>query len=233
MQTEAKIEILNWEKYQFRKEVKNPSWFRLENRMWNDQQFFYFSAEERWVWVCLLSLASQKQSPTLSVNLEWLSQESRVGIKSITDSLQKLKNNQCLEYVLHPCNMHVQVCNSTRQDITRQDKTRQTTICTELNKNSVTVPTVGKKELSNFINTKLLELYPQEYLDREKVKMEMWLATNQHKKPKTDRGMVKFVTGWLSRGWENYRRGLQSAKPREKTMAELLAEDEQNGSNNL
>jgi hypothetical protein len=124
---DLEITILNWEKYQFRKEVKNPSWFRLENRMWNDQQFFYFSAEERWIWVCLLSLASQKQSAKLTVNQDWLSQDSRVGIPTITSALEKLKNNKCLEYVLHERHTHVQPCDSTIQNRTRHNITKQNT----------------------------------------------------------------------------------------------------------
>lgn len=227
---EIRLEILNWEKFQFRKAIKNPSWFRLENRMWNDQQFFYFSAEERWIWICLLSLASSKQSATLSVNMEWLSQNSGVGLKTITSALEKLKDNECLEYTLHTRNVQVPVCNPTRQDITRQNITKQDitkTVCVEPKQVLVTTPTVIKNDLSFFINKKLLELYPQEYIDREKVKMEMWLATNGHKKPKSDRGMVRFVTGWLSRGWDQYRKALQSNSiEKKKTFEELLAEQE-------
>lgn len=99
-------------------------------------------------------------------------------------------------------------------------------VCAEPKQVLVASPTVDKKDLSFFINQKLLELYPQEYLDREKVKMEMWLATNGHKRPKSDRGMVRFVTSWLSRGWDQYRKGLQSNSPKEKSWQELLAEDE-------
>jgi hypothetical protein len=124
---DIEVTILNWEKYQFRKEVKNPSWFRLENRMWNDQQFFYFSAEERWIWVCLLSLASQKQSATLLVNEDWLSQDSRVGIPTITSALKKLKENKCLEYTLHERNVHVQPCNPTLHNSTVHNITEQNT----------------------------------------------------------------------------------------------------------
>ena len=120
---EAHIQILNWEKFQFRKQIKNPSWFRVENRMWNDQQFFYFTAEERWVWVCLLSLASQRQSATLQVNLEWFCQNAQVGPKTIETALRKLKDNNCLEYTLHERNVHVPVCSSTRHNITRHNKT--------------------------------------------------------------------------------------------------------------
>jgi len=99
-------------------------------------------------------------------------------------------------------------------------------VCAEPKQALVASPTVIHKDLSFFINQKLLELYPQEYLDREKVKMEMWLATNGHKKPKSDRGMVRFVTGWLSRGWEQYRKSLDSNKPKEKSFAEIWAEEE-------
>jgi hypothetical protein len=100
-------------------------------------------------------------------------------------------------------------------------------VCTELKKTSVAVPTVDKKDPFLFINQKLLELYPQEYIDREKVKMEMWLATNGHKRPKSDRGMVRFVTSWLSRGWDQYRKGLQSNAPKERSFAEVWAEEEE------
>lgn len=230
--SDVDVTLLNWEKYQFRKQIKSPSWFRLENRLWQDQQFFYFSAEERWVWICLLSLASQKQSATLSIGLEWFSINSGVGIPTIESALQKLKDNKCLEYTLRARNVHVPICNSTRQDITGhnktiKDKTNKTNIvCVEPKQVLVATPTVDKKDLSFFINQKLLELYPQEYLDREKVKMELWLATNGHKRPKSDRGMVRFVTSWLSRGWDQYRKGLQSNAPKEKSFAEIWAEEE-------
>lgn len=124
---EIKIEILNWEKFQFRKQIKNPSWFRLENRMWNDQQFFYFTAEERWIWVCILSIASQKQTSTLLVGLDWLSQNSQVKPEIIQSSLKKLRDNNCLEYTLHTRNVRVPVCSATEQNITRQNITKQNT----------------------------------------------------------------------------------------------------------
>lgn len=102
-------------------------------------------------------------------------------------------------------------------------------VCTEPKKTSVAVPTSNapSKDLLVFINEKLLELYPQEYIDREKTKMEMWLATNAHKKPRSDKGMVRFVTSWLSRGWDQYRKGLQSNAPKEKSFAEIWAEEEE------
>lgn len=224
--SEIEITILNWDKYQLRKEIKNPSWFRLEHRFWNDQQFFHFSAEERWIWVCLLSITSQKQSPTFKLNLEWFSVESRVGIQTIHDALQKLKDNECLDFTTRARHVQELGRSTTRHNKTEQNKTLQKPFSVESKPILIQTPTVFKKDLSFFINQKLLELYPQEYLDREKVKMEMWLATNGHKRPKSDRGMFRFVTGWLSRGWDQYRKGLQSNAPKEKTWQELLEEDE-------
>lgn len=235
---EIEVTISNWEKYQFRKTIHKPSWFRLQNDAWNDQQFYLFTGEERWVWVCLLSLASKKATKTFKVNLEWIAKEAGVTAKTIEIAIEKLKRNGCVTYTLHESNMLVPLGNPTihnitehnKQNITEQNITKE--VCTELKQVSVAVPTeiIKKQGLGNFINQKLLELYPQEYIDREKIKMELWLATNSHKKPKSEKGMVRFVSSWLSRGWEQYRRGLQSNPAKEKGIAELLKEEEeQNG----
>lgn len=51
------------------------------------------------------------------------------------------------------------------------------------------------------------------YLEREVRKMSVWLSDNRHKIPKAQRGWTRFVSGWLERGWEQYRRSLTSQKP--------------------
>jgi hypothetical protein len=112
-------------------------------------------------------------------------------------------------------------------DIKKKDLTNLVDpTCVEPKKNSVQTHTVKNKDLHFFINKKLLELYPLEYLEREKKKMEIWLAANSHKSPKSDRGMIRFVTGWLSRSWDQYRKGLNSNAPKEKTLSEALAEEQ-------
>lgn len=115
---------------------------------------------------------------------------------------------------------------SKKKEVRYKKQNIETEVCVEPKQVLVATPTVNKNDLAFFINQKLLELYPQEYLDREKVKMELWIANNQHKKPKSDRGMVRFVTSWLSRGWDQYRKGLQTNAPTEKSWIELLKEDE-------
>ena len=164
--SDVDVTLLNWEKYQFRKQIKSPSWFRLENRLWQDQQFFYFSAEERWVWICLLSLASQKQSATLSVALEWFSINSGVGVPTIESALQKLKDNNCLEYTLRARNVHVPICNSTRQDRhnkTIQDKTKKTDISIDADAKRLASPVLEKGSSSSRLIGEYAKAYKLRY----------------------------------------------------------------------
>lgn len=193
--------------------------------------------EQKWAWICILSHASeQKCNGTIVFNDDWLCRVGNVSKRELylcietliktdaleaefddrTESVQKLDENRC-----HTINNKQYTINN--KQLTKNNSLR---VCVEPKQVLVATPTVNKKDLSFFINQKLLELYPQEYLDREKIKMELWLANNQHKKPKSDRGMVRFVTSWLSRGWDQYRKGLQSNAPQEKSFAEIWAEEE-------
>lgn len=59
------IEILNWEKYNPRKDVKEPSWFRMNHGFFDNHEFFEFTAEEKLVWIYLLCQASKKNQATV------------------------------------------------------------------------------------------------------------------------------------------------------------------------
>jgi hypothetical protein len=160
---DVNVTISNWEKYQFRKQIKHPSWFRVENRLWNDEQFFYFTAEERWIWICLLSIASQKQTASLCVGLEWLSRESGVGMPSIETALQKLKDNKCLDYTLHERNVCVPAGIPTRHNKTRQDITRHN-ISIDSDAARLSSPKKGSS------NSKLIGEYIKAYQGRYKAR---------------------------------------------------------------
>jgi len=237
---EIKLQVIGWKKYQPQSDrSRHKFWFRVNMDCGTSHGLFGLSAEQRWFWIQLLCECCRKDSDTVSIKLTRFAKLCEIEEDLILSAIKLLEENETVRVLSAHCQSTVSPLrphNSTRQDITRQNITKQDitkTVCVEPKQVLVTTPTVIKNDLSFFINKKLLELYPQEYIDREKVKMEMWLATNGHKKPKSDRGMVRFVTGWLSRGWETYRRGLSSNKPKERGIAEILAEDEQNGSIDL
>jgi len=226
---QIEITILNWEKFNPRKDVSNPSWFRLQNQMCNDSQFFEFAPEERWIWVCLLSIASQKNSAKLEFSLEWLSLQTSVSVSSIENCLEKLQRNGCVTYTLRARDVHGRyITDITRQDITKQNKTK--TFSSELKNISITEPTeqdLIKSNFSEFLNNKIETIYPdKDFVAREKEKMKVWFAANPKKQPKSKSGWTRFVMGWLERGWEQYRKTLQSAAPKKKTWQELADERE-------
>ncbi len=62
------------------------------------------------------------------------------------------------------------------------------------------------------IKQKWLQLYAQDFLDREFVKIETWLAANPKKNKKTLRGWIQFVSNWLDRGWGQYQKNIPTEK---------------------
>ena len=88
-----KIEIINWEIFnEKRKDVKNPSWLRLENRMPASQRLFGLTAEEKWVRVSILCLVNQKQSPEHEIDLEWFRWYTGASADAIVSCIKKLHN---------------------------------------------------------------------------------------------------------------------------------------------
>lgn len=58
------------------------------------------------------------------------------------------------------------------------------------------------------------DTYPKEYLDMEFKKARSWVIANDHKTPKSERGWAKFLNSWLNRGWDQYRKTLESNPPK-------------------
>lgn len=101
------------------------------------------------------------------------------------------------------------------------------------------VPTISANVLENLSLTaknRLTALYPEhDFVEREVLKMQIWLDANRHKVPKSRSGWARFVLGWLERGWESHRKGLASnavEKPK-KSILELLKEDEGNDAGSI
>lgn len=207
--------------------------------MWNDSQFFGFAPEERWIWVCLLSIASQKNSEKLEFCLEWLALQTNAKVVTIENALTKLERNGCVTCTLRPRDVHGRYITdiTNKQDNTKQDITK--TFSSEL-KNSITEAseeTLIKSNFTEFLNNKIETLYPdKDFVTREKEKMKVWLAANPKKSPKSKSGWTRFVMGWLERGWEQYRKSIQTEKPKKKNWMEMVEEEErakQNGENTI
>jgi len=96
------IEILNFERYNPRKDMIRPQWFRLDNRMVFDPQFHDFKSHEMWLWIVLLSLASMKNDAQIICTTAYLIHASKLSMSQIKAGLIKLQQNQCVRVTLKP-----------------------------------------------------------------------------------------------------------------------------------
>lgn len=93
-QDQITVFVRNWEDYKGRGDVKHNSWFRCSNRLLEDPDFFEFSAEEVLVWIYILSLSSQKNAGTVSINFSHALRVCRLKKSAILSSIEKMKGNQ-------------------------------------------------------------------------------------------------------------------------------------------
>lgn len=64
-------------------------------------------------------------------------------------------------------------------------------------------------DVSHSSQKRWLKLYPDsDFLKREFLKMFHWLENNSNRRPRSPRGKTGFVTRWLEKGWEQYRKTL-------------------------
>ena len=231
------VKILKWDKYQLRKDIKNPWWFATHNDLWRSPEFSLFNCEEKVVWYALLAVASKEQKPQVKFELGYFAQNAGVDKDSVLTAIEKSKENKWLDVIRTESVQNLYeirtLHNRTRQNKTLQNITNNKelsiTVSSEL-KNSITEPTeekLIKENFSEFLNQKIEAIYPdKEFVIREKEKMKVWLAANPKKQPKSKSGWTRFVMGWLERGWEQYRKTIATQAPKKKTWQDLVDEEE-------
>lgn len=135
----VEIEILNWDKYNPRGDVKKPSWFRFENSLIDDPQYFKWSAEELKALIYILSMASRKNSSRVMLYLEHAFDVCSVAEDTLRNVLQKMVLKQTLtilnESRAESARVRVQDPHATgRTDGTgRDERTTTTTPAAKLN----------------------------------------------------------------------------------------------------
>lgn len=123
------IEILKWEKFNPRKDVKANSWFRLQHDFFENPDFYDFSPAEMLAWIYLLCLASKKNTGTVSINEKHLERVGRISVADFRSAVEKLETVQCvLVHVtgtLRERDESDTQTNATneRTDVTRRDET--------------------------------------------------------------------------------------------------------------
>lgn len=127
------ITIMNWEKFNPRTDVKNPSWFRFEYKVLFDPDWQDFAGEELMVWVTLLSMRCFKNKSEFFLTERQISSLSRVKIDSVVTAIKKLQELRCISINtdVHDTSRNVTTrarenpCSTDETYITRRDETPQ------------------------------------------------------------------------------------------------------------
>jgi hypothetical protein len=237
---EIQLRVIKWNDHQPKSDrVRHKHWFKLKMDCGTSHGLFGLNAEQRWFFVQLLSECCRKDSDTVIIRLDRFSYLCEISKESIISAIKLLEENGTVSVLTQNCQLtdsSLTTHNITEQNITlqnrkennRKEQNRRKEVSTELKQVSVAVVTekVSKDSFKDFFNAKLLELYPQDYLDREKIKMEIWLVNNPLKNPKSQRGWTRFITGWLERGFDAYRKSLATEKPKKKNWMDMVEEEE-------
>lgn len=91
------IEILNWEKYNPKRDQKTYTWLRLDNGISTDPELFGLDAEQRYVWIVLLCQASQQNSGRIRVAPGFLEHITGVSTKKIAKLFEFLQRKPVIK----------------------------------------------------------------------------------------------------------------------------------------
>lgn len=84
------IEIVNWEKYNPRKDRASHNWLRLEKSFFRDQKTFHLTDSQRLFFLFLLCEACEEQSGRVKLNIEYVSMLRKMTKNRIIEDLQVL-----------------------------------------------------------------------------------------------------------------------------------------------
>lgn len=156
------LEVLNWEKYNPRKDLVKHSWFRLENNLITSPEFFDFDHSEFCLWIYLLGLASQKQTGQISMSVSHAVTVAKIQKESIVSGLLKLQQLQCVQIITSIEHADAQITAPTNE----HNNTLRDIRTNELKHSDAAVATV-KNEKS--LGSKIFETYSQAFQERYQV----------------------------------------------------------------
>lgn len=87
------IDILKWEKFNPRKDIKISSWFRMEHNIFENPDFFDFSHSDFMFWIYLLAIASKKNCGSINLNVRHAERIGRFSHSEIVRALDLLEIN--------------------------------------------------------------------------------------------------------------------------------------------
>lgn len=155
------IEVINWEKFNPRKDLKATTWFRLQNGLFEDPNFFDFTHAELLVWLYLLSICSKKRSGTITVNFAHAERVARLKPKDVKTAIEKLEELQCVRVTERARNVDV----TRNADVTPTSHYERTNEQDERNERTVPAGSVEPAGAET-VSTRVWRAYSGAYRDK-------------------------------------------------------------------
>lgn len=91
------IEVINWSRYNPRKDHKHPRWFAFSNDFFNDPKFYSFTHSEIVGWIYILCMASKENSSMVKLYFDHMQYATKTTKAEITVLFKKLEKHQCIQ----------------------------------------------------------------------------------------------------------------------------------------
>lgn len=219
------ITVQEWKKYNPRSDVKHPSWFRLENNLFDHPKLSQLNHVERSAMLYIFCQVSKANNPTVEIELPHVEQFAKMEEHEFRTSVEKLKTFRIVT-VSDTCPFALDTDTSPTDGRTdERTGSEQTDLlghATPLKKRAAPSKPISPKNLENLFEIvgkefldELHELYPDEkYLTNESRKLFMYFRDNPKKNLKTPAGWRRTIQSWMGRGWDRYVNGLPVNKRR-------------------
>jgi hypothetical protein len=161
------VTILNWEKYNPRKDLKRPTWFAFSNDLLDHPDFADFTPGEFHAVIYLFSQASKRNSENFDVVLAH-ARVRNVSDETLIGTLQKLIKIQVVQADVQNPYVSVQNPYASVQKTTATDRQTDTTDRHDKTDTSLAQAAIAPVESSQPTRT-VWEAYRAAYLERYKV----------------------------------------------------------------
>lgn len=162
------IRIENWDKYNPRKDIKNPSWFAFSNRMLENPDIYNLTHGEFRAWVYCLTKASQSNNDTIQIDIRHANRICNITVNDFNGMIRKMLESGSLYVDVRNPYVSVRECTQSVHD-------RQTDI-TNKQTNNIVNSRIDHAEvcLDSGIHEHPLEIAPMTFEEKASMIAEYW-----------------------------------------------------------
>lgn len=92
------ITVVNWTKFNGRKDVKEPSWFKFKHKFFEDSEFYDFSHGEKLAWLYILCECSkQNKQGVTTINTQHAHHVAGIDTTTLNSTIKKLQQLKIIE----------------------------------------------------------------------------------------------------------------------------------------